>query len=604
MSAVELYDGFVTLEGGMDSGRAPELINPNQVSYAVNATSRGSYLRTRPPFRQPNLTFDSDESRTWFKSHRIQGADYFNLDGKTPVTISSVGGKIFEKRVNRKDAYVHDITPLFPAGATDITGAAIGGQVDRNSMRQPKVWMQQATNYFIIQDGSSKPIIYNGAKARRAGKNEVPVGECMAYGFGRIVVARGDELVVGDIVGGPTGVLGFTETTYLDEGGAFKLPADMGNITGMIFIARQDTATGQGNLLVFAEKGVASIDFSLPRDQWKEKAIQQVALLDIGATSAQSLTLINGDVFFRSEDGIRSYRDSRAQQDGYGRTPISYEVNEILNYDTPSLLNFVDAVYFDNRYLMTVAPKFNDYGAVFRGFCVMDFTPVTSTRAPAPPCFDGLWTGINPVALAVGGFGSGDRCFAYCTNDEGENQIWEILKKGTLDNDISPIEAQLDSRAFSFSDLWRYKNLLKGSLWIANLLCRTQFTVQFRSDQCPVWTDWQTFFVGQDINNCGERPICSPMANIPPQYRSGFKLKPVPEDCGTGVNKAMLKLGFTFQVRIKWRGNAAITRLLLKATDAPMLLEECSDSDATDKPILGCVGSSFTYTATPREDEE
>ena len=57
----------------------------------------------------------------------------------------------------------------------------------------------------------------------------------MCYGQARLTVGNGNQFLVGDINGGATNVISFTETTYLNGGGAFILPQNMGNITGMVF---------------------------------------------------------------------------------------------------------------------------------------------------------------------------------------------------------------------------------------------------------------------------------------------------------------------------------------------------------------------------------
>ena len=53
----------------------------------------------------------------------------------------------------------------------------------------------------------------------------------MAYGDARLTVAQGNQFLVGDINGGATNVISFTETTYLAGGGSFALPFNNGNIS-------------------------------------------------------------------------------------------------------------------------------------------------------------------------------------------------------------------------------------------------------------------------------------------------------------------------------------------------------------------------------------
>jgi hypothetical protein len=43
-----IFDGWRTLEGGVDGGRQPNTIDPNQCASAINMTFRGGSATTRP----------------------------------------------------------------------------------------------------------------------------------------------------------------------------------------------------------------------------------------------------------------------------------------------------------------------------------------------------------------------------------------------------------------------------------------------------------------------------------------------------------------------------------------------------------------------------
>ncbi len=66
-------------------------------------------------------------------------------------------------------------------------------------------WMVQAENFVVIQDGFSKPLIFNGTSLRRAKDDEIKTGRVMAYVNGRIWYAlpngfsfRATDIVYGD----------------------------------------------------------------------------------------------------------------------------------------------------------------------------------------------------------------------------------------------------------------------------------------------------------------------------------------------------------------------------------------------------------------------
>jgi len=54
-----ISDGFITLERGIDAGKAPSMLPRNQASFAVNVTMRGGFAKTRPAFNNIPLTFSA-----------------------------------------------------------------------------------------------------------------------------------------------------------------------------------------------------------------------------------------------------------------------------------------------------------------------------------------------------------------------------------------------------------------------------------------------------------------------------------------------------------------------------------------------------------------
>lgn len=386
-------DGFVSSLGGMDAGVQPNLIRDNQYANGVNVTMQDGTLATRPGFIKRNQSFATDLTQTQFQCFNPQGFKYYQV-GERGYLISVIGGRVYYT-----DPENGFSTTEIPAGTP-------------NSADEPKAYMIQAEDYFIIQDGYSKPIIINGLTAARAGDKQVPVGTAMAYGWGRLWVARGNEFVAGDIQGGPTKLIDFTDTTYFAEGGAFKLPSTCGQLTGMAFIPLQDTATGQGQLLVGGEYGIASVQGGIPREQWKNTQIQQISQLDVGFTGQDSNALLNGDIFYRSFDGIRSYRMARAQQGINGNTTQSQEVIPYVNTDTQQFLKYASAVYFNGRVLMTTNPVFKGTYCYWKGLLSLNSQPQSSIAQKAPPVWEGVWTGLNIVQITKGIFNRVERCFA------------------------------------------------------------------------------------------------------------------------------------------------------------------------------------------------
>ena len=192
--------------------------------------------------------------------------------------------------------------------------------------------------------------------------------------------------------GAASDLLRFTETTYLDEGGSLQVPGFLGKITGMIFMPVQDSGAGVGDLLLFCETGVISLSVAVPRTEWKSTVgFQRIALASIGSTGQESLTTANGDIFFRAFDGLRTYRNARAEFGSFGRVPISAEMNAVLNYDTKNMLKNSSCIVFDNRLLLTATPKIDFTGIsvntlrkrpiTFSSIVALDFTTLASIGA-------------------------------------------------------------------------------------------------------------------------------------------------------------------------------------------------------------------------------
>lgn len=316
-------------------------------------------------------------------------------------------------------------------------------------------------------------------------------------------------------------LLSFTENTFLNEGGSFSPTGKIGRVTGMVFLPVQDTTTGQGDLIAFCERGAATFQVSAPRDQWKNtQGFQRVLYDNIGSTS-DSIIPINGDLFFRSREGngIRTYRNARAEADGYGQTPISAELDPLLRQDTQWMLDRVSLVNFDNRLLMTCLPKqyprratneaqAEEFAAepiptLYDGIAVLDFNSVSVGRGKKAAVFDGVWTGLRIHKLVQGTFDNDPRCFALCLHEDStgrRNEIWEITKNDEYDTPTEGprlVNAAIVSRAYDFKDSMSLKKLLRCDLWFDDIgggpensfIC----SLAYRPDDYPNFTTWQSF---------------------------------------------------------------------------------------------------------------
>ena len=505
---------------------------------------------------------ESDERiKTAFQTERFQGA-YNYSHGKNSYLVTSIGGHIY--KINTETGMVQDITPT---NGVNSFGETI---YDPNASDIEVAYFQQAEHYLIIQNGESAAIIFDGATSRRANSagTEVPTGTVMAYGNGRLWVARGREFVAGDIVGGPTDVIEFTENTYIAEGGAFAVPLDTGDITAMRFMNQPDSSLGQGELLVHTSRAVFAVNVPTSRDSWKSLQYPTVRIVAInyGSVSDRSCALVNGDMFYRAPDGIRSFISSRREWQEYGQIPVSREIGPVLRDEKHhEIAQRTSVVLFDNRLLTTVTPQNTSQGVYFRGIAPLDFDTVGGTGEKMPPAWEGLWTGLNFLQLLTAEVNEEERCFAFHLNSGCNIQLWELTKDGVKDAGNSRIGCYIETPSYSFENPLELKQLEYGEMWVDDLRGEVDFTVRYKPNQYPAWVDWNSW------TECAKAETCNPIAgscltlkNYKPQYRSRMRLPQPFDDC-EATNNLPMRNGYEFSSRIEWVGHARIKTFRLHA---------------------------------------
>jgi len=409
------------------------------------------------------------------------------------------------------------------AGDLVFGGSTTNVAITSSSVANPSVITTASNHGFVsgdqvtIQGHSSSPPINSTYNVTTGGsltadQFSIPVDVTSAGRGGFVSRAN---------AGQDSDLLRFTETTFLNEGGSFAPPGKVGKITALVFLPLQDTATGQGDLIAFCERGAVTFQISAPREEWKNiQGFQRILFDNIGAVS-DSILPINGDLFFRSKEGngIRTYRNARAEADGYGQTPISAEIDPVLKQDTVWMLDGVSFANFDNRLLMTCLPKqYPDRASgaepddtllaqpiptLYSGIAVLDFQSVSVGRGKSAAVFDGVWTGLQIYKLVQGNFDGDPRCFAICLHEDDtgrRNEIWEITRNDEYDTPTEGprvINASIVTKAYDFEDRMSLKKLLRCDLWFDDIGggADNTFTcsLAYRPDDYPNFTTWQTF---------------------------------------------------------------------------------------------------------------
>jgi hypothetical protein len=456
----------------------------------------------------------------------------------------------------------------------------VGYQMLANSPQAPHVYFQQAENWLIVQDTINVPYLYNGATIRRATGEEVPTGGPMAYGKGRLWVANGSEYYGGDLVYGDPGygrdsVIRFTENTFLNEGGAFAV--SNGPITGLAFAANLDTSLGDGDLLVFTPTATYAFNAPVDRDVWKDLdyPIQRFALLNFGSFNHESIVAVNGDLFFRAQDGIRSLIYARRDFTEFGNTPISRQVVRALAYDTEFYLTAASAVNFDNRMLMTIQPqKVNGRGVVHRGMVVMDFDLVSGMGRKLPPAWEGVWTGVDILQMLTVRIQKQERCFMFGLNQDYIG-LYEVTKNGQFDFDgfdDAPIDWTIETRSLTFAEPTNKKRLVSAEQWYDQVMGDIESKVYFKANEGECWQPWAEFKDCAKYRNCEPGEISCPPAVIncqevkyyQPPTRSRIALPQPPDKCDVQTG-GFTRDGYEFQLRYVNTGRFRLKRVAMVA---------------------------------------
>lgn len=567
-----IFDGHSSLAAGQDAGRSPNLIEKNQAAKLENIVTRGGDAGTRPGIRSHALFWERrdmtylangqfssvtgvpEQSVDNFHNGVFQGASYYAPRGTPECIMVQVGGRQYQ------------VIPRTSRGV-DVTEIQLGY---RNRSTTPLAYMYQADRFHITQDGESRPIIFDGVTSRRAQENEIPVGTIGTYGMGRICqVVNGREISFGDLFGSHEGtdpgdsVLKFTEATFLNEGFNASIAFSLGAITGLCFAPQQDSSVGDGEMLAFSESGVSSFFLSQPRDQWKDSAFQRVTLLNIGGRGHRMIVSVNGDLWFRSDDGWRSYRQARAEQQGWAHLPMSTEIRDYMESDTARLLKFGSAIHFNNRLIGTCTGRSNQGKVYMNGLTSLDFDVLSSFGQATRPAWDGHWSKLKFLQLVSGKFHGAQRAFAFGIDADGKNQIYELSENDAQDFD-GPIACEIVGRSMDFESPFNEKELLMGDIWVDDVQDPVTITAYYRPDQHPDWQAWQTLPVIQPSGEC-QAITCG---GVPTKKHGFFPRRTIGKpqgSCDSEFTNRKMLLGYEFQPKLTWTGHCIIRKLRLTA---------------------------------------
>jgi hypothetical protein len=492
---------------------------------------------------------------------RLNLATYYSAETPIPVgkQMAYGHGRLFVTAPNGREITAGDIAFGGSLTSKDIVSSSDDDQVVITTATEHG-W--SVGDYVTITGHSSLPAINGTFKIEaKPATNKFAIAAAVG------VPGSGGQAAKFN-AGTSSDALNFSETTFINEGGNFVIPLEMGPVKTMEFLPIQDVSTGQGDLIVFGERGAASFAVSAPRTQWKETpGFQRVLFSNIGSLAETACT-INGDIFFRSREGngIRSYRNARAEFSSFGQTPISAEMDPIFDKEDLSKLSRVSMIYFDDRLLVTCKPATVDGRQVYRGITAMDFRPVSTNSGKGYAIYDGVWGGLQVVTMLTGVFNDTPRAFALCYHgdDIDQHQLWEITKNEIQDknsytgNEYRLINSLVLTKAYDFKAPFSEKKLIHGDLWFSEVGGWNQENkkfsadLKFRPDNNPNWTDWG------DWELCFSETTSRALRGYAPQLRAV-----VPEVTTNDFTDRTIGRGYDFKLRVEWRGRAKLEKLLV-----------------------------------------
>jgi len=508
---------------------------------------------------------------------------------------------------------------IIPVGTPvqDNSGAALY-ELEANPASYDFVYGFQAEQFAILCAAPARNIIYDGSSGRPANVSEIPPMVFGLYNWGRIwaVQQDGKTFVASDLVGGPSGtyaynykdaVLKMTENTYLAGGGSFTSPTGARTLTGLARLATQDTSLGVGNLLVGSTNGVFSVNTPVDRTQWQNTSypIQTVGLDGYGPVGPRNGENVNGDWWFRSLDGYRSYVVARRDINVWGNTPASFEIDNLIAKDDPNLLFYGSMMQFDNKLFATLSPLRTPQGVVHQGLAVINFDLISSLWNKERPAWEGVTTGLQIYQLVRSPLGNNERAFAFARNPVTTAlELWEFETSGYYDTqntgvavNRAPVQAFLETRRMGFrasfensgsEDAVTYlKKLITAELWIDQLVDTVSVSVLYRPDQDPTWYPWETIQFCANVSQCGAPPGCGVFMQQNPQY-AAKKMLAAPAEVFSPLSQRYAHQAYEFQFRLVISGHCRLRKFKVHAAPISDTQEGALTNTVTCNTVQVC----------------
>lgn len=498
--------------GGQNAALIPDRIPDNCYYAGINVSTKRASLMPRWGFEKQDIVYPEggmyDRYRNFRTYREIFDSGKFQVLAPYPAGDAArllivISGIIFLYNINTGGLFVVPITD----------GSFLNPRAARLN------WTP-ALNSLVIFDFPNYPVIVDGATARRANPLafEIPVSQIGAYNQNRLFIGNaGSEFTGGDPIGStaaPNAPLTFQEIELPASpyfGQIFQLTTASNNepITAMGFLQMSDTGTGIGPLIIGTEKAIYAYGTQNPRSDWEQGQFGGVFVYQTGIAGPRAWDNCNSDVFYLGFDGfVRTLAMSRNEQNRWARLPISREVENWLIFHEKSLKRFGFIRYFNNKIFVSANPyripavdlatrkPISDYA--HSGIVVLELDnagyygqPVSTFDNPPKPTWAGLWTGFNPMDMAV----LNGRLFVMCKNDYSQNSVWEVnpdITYDTADCKIRYVRSRVYTKEYDFKDVFQNKEAHSLDFNWDGIQGDFRVDAAYKPNHSPKFLDWGT----------------------------------------------------------------------------------------------------------------
>lgn len=506
-------DGVQSFTGGMNQSLPPSFLDKDKSYKNINVSIKNGKISPRPKFIE--VQFDlgdyaqiSPALGSLYHSHnvlsgRIQHAGRFKTS-LGEVIIFIINGVIYAASLATRT-----IKPLInksqPRFANYLT---------------PRLYGNQAYNYYVIYDWPNQPIIIdNNLVVRRASIQnvEIPRSYLGAFVHNRLFVAnKGVEFGASDPVSpsNPNSPLTFLDSIVTVSNPSPAFPEQffslsyierLSSITAMGYFEKSSTSIGYGPLFVSTKEAIYAFNVNVPRTEWEKSVFGSVLVQGIGIVGPKAFTVVGGDIWYRAANGlVYSISTVASDQQRWGVSNISREIEESLYTKNKELLRYSALEYVDNTIITHLRPyvtkalnimgvPIEDY--VFNGLGVVELNTISGLGGGSNPIWASLYSlpttdiiKTDDGMFFVGKSKHDDNVNCFYLMDKDENKDYYGQAK-------FPVHSRIYTREFDMQAPLQEKRITHVNLDIRNITGKFEASIYAKHKD-----EWE--FLGEiSVNN-------------------------------------------------------------------------------------------------------